>query len=58
MTVTVPKIRNAAAMDVDISVWFHIKVFNILCCTISAYVFINALSHSAFSDWSLCHMFA
>ncbi len=27
MTVTVPKIRNAAAMDVDISVWFHIKVF-------------------------------
>ncbi len=27
MTVTVPKIRNAAAMDVDINVWFHIKVF-------------------------------
>ncbi len=27
MTVTVPKIRNAAAMDVDISVWSHIKVF-------------------------------
>ncbi len=30
MTVTVPKIRNAAAMDVDISVWFHIKVFALL----------------------------
>ncbi len=27
MTVTVPKIRNAAAMDVDMIVWFHIKVF-------------------------------
>ncbi len=27
MTVTVPKIRNAAAMDADINVWFHIKVF-------------------------------
>ncbi len=32
MTVTVPKIRNAAAMDVDISVWLHIKVFVILVC--------------------------
>ncbi len=27
MTVTVPKIRNAAGIDVDINVWFHIKVF-------------------------------
>ncbi len=27
MTVTVPKIRSAAAMDVDISVWIYIKVF-------------------------------
>ncbi len=26
MTVTVPKIRSAAAMDVDISVCLHIKV--------------------------------
>ncbi len=27
MTVTVPKIRSAAVMDVDISVCLHIKVF-------------------------------
>ncbi len=31
MTVTVPKIRSAAAMDVDISVCLHIKVFVIMC---------------------------
>ncbi len=58
MTVTVPKIRNAAAMDVDINVWFHIKVF-IAYLMLVYYIsfFINAWSHSAFSDWSLCHMF-
>ncbi len=32
MTVTVPKIRSAAVMDVDISVCLHIKVFVILMC--------------------------
>ncbi len=27
MTVTVQMMRSAAAMDVDMIVWFHIKVF-------------------------------
>ncbi len=44
MTVTVPKIRSAAAMDVDISVCLHIKVF--------AFVFFG---HN--SVISFCHVF-
>ncbi len=58
MTVTVPKIRNAAAMDVDINVWLHIKVF-IAYVILVYYIsfFINAWIHSAFSDWFLGHMF-
>jgi len=30
MTVTVRTMRNAAAMDVDISVWLHLQVFMLL----------------------------
>ncbi len=38
---TVPKIRNAAAMDVDISVWLHIEVL-IWQCVGQLFLFSNA----------------
>jgi hypothetical protein len=37
VTVTVPTMRNVAAMDVDISVWLHIQVFVILLVFESAF---------------------
>ncbi len=48
MTVTVQMIRNAAVMDVDISVWLHMQVF--MCGCFFFFFFLNAASHSAFSD--------
>ncbi len=40
MTVTVPKIRSAAAMDVDVSVCLHIKVSVIrAACFVSFIIF-------------------
>ncbi len=52
MMVTVRTIRNAAAMDVDISVWLHIEVFIWQCVGL----FIYFKCSDSFSDEG-CHVF-
>ncbi len=56
MTVTVPKIRNAAAMDVDISVCLHIKVFVILMCGPACFHVCVVVFFVFY--WSFCHSFS
>ncbi len=54
MTVTVRTIRNAAAMDVDISVWLYIKVFVILVCGSAHF---PCCAFYIQSLWFFCHVF-
>jgi len=43
MTVTVPAIRNAAAMDVDVSVWIQLQVLYYIIIYYGAFKFLNLI---------------
>ncbi len=58
MTVTVPKIRSAAVMDVDISVCLHIKVFVILMCGPACFHVCVVVFFFFVFYWSFCHSFS
>jgi len=51
MTVTVPAIRNAAAMDVDVSVWIQLQVLYYIIIYYGAFKFLNLIVWLIWTAW-------